>query len=40
MANTDNKCSDLDVADFHSNADDTFGLIFNKQKELQRASWL
>jgi len=35
MANTDNKCSDLDVQDFHSNVDDTLGLIFNKQKELQ-----
>lgn len=35
MANTDNKCSDLEVGDFYSNTEDTFGLIFNKQKELQ-----
>lgn len=35
MANSDNKCADLEVADFHSNAEDTFGLIFDKQKELQ-----
>jgi dimeric dUTPase (all-alpha-NTP-PPase superfamily) len=35
MANTDNKCSDLPVEDFYSGANDTFGLIYNKQKELQ-----
>lgn len=35
MANTDNTCSNLKVEDFHSNTKDTFGLIFNKQKELQ-----
>lgn len=35
MANTDNKCSDLEVKDFYSSTEDTFGLIFNKQKKLQ-----
>lgn len=35
MANTDNTCSNLKVEDFHSTTNDTFGLIFNKQKELQ-----
>jgi hypothetical protein len=35
MANADNKCSDLEVKDFHSNTEDTLGLLFNKQKELQ-----
>ena len=35
MANADNKCSDLEVQDFYNEAQDTFGLIYNKQKELQ-----
>ena len=35
MANTDNKCSDLNVEDFYTGVEDTFGLIYNKQKELQ-----
>lgn len=35
MANADNKCADLEVQDFHSEAEDTLGLIYNKQKELQ-----
>ena len=35
MANTDNKCSDLPVEDFYTGAQDTLGLIYNKQKELQ-----
>jgi len=35
MANSDNKCSDLNVEDFYTGATDTFGLIYNKQKELQ-----
>lgn len=35
MANSDNKCSNLEVQDFHSQAEDTLGLIYNKQKELQ-----
>lgn len=35
MANTDNKCSDLQVEDFYTGVNDTFGLIYNKQKELQ-----
>ena len=35
MANADNKCSDLEVEDFYEGAQDTFGLIYNKQKELQ-----
>jgi hypothetical protein len=35
MANTDNKCSELEVNDFHTGTEDTLGLIYNKQKELQ-----
>ncbi len=35
MANTDNKCADLPVEDFYTGAEDTLGLIYNKQKELQ-----
>lgn len=35
MANTDNKCADLNVEDFYNGTDDTFGLIYRKQKELQ-----
>ena len=35
MANTDNKCSDLPVEDFYKGVEDTLGLIYNKQKELQ-----
>ena len=35
MANSDNKCADLKVEDFHTGVEDTFGLIYNKQKELQ-----
>ena len=35
MANSDNKCAELEVQDFHTGVEDTLGLIFNKQKELQ-----
>lgn len=35
MANTENKCSDLEIKDFHSSTEDALGLIFEKQKELQ-----
>lgn len=35
MANSDNTCADLPVEDFHTGANDTFGLIYDKQKELQ-----
>lgn len=35
MANEDNQCADLEVKDFHSNVEDTFGMIYNKQRELQ-----
>ncbi len=35
MANADNQCSDLDVEDHYTNVKDTFGLVYNKQKELQ-----
>ena len=35
MANTDNKCADLDVEDFYTGTTDTLGLVYNKQKELQ-----
>jgi hypothetical protein len=38
MANTDNKCSDLEVKDFYEKSEDTLGLIYNKQKELQERS--
>ena len=36
MANADNKCADLEVKDFHADAEDTLGLIYNKQVELQK----
>jgi predicted DNA-binding protein YlxM (UPF0122 family) len=36
MANSDNKCSDLEVKDTYTDAKDTFGMIYNKQKELQQ----
>tara|TARA_B100001287_G_C22681854_1_gene530920 strand:- start:3442 stop:3951 length:510 start_codon:yes stop_codon:yes gene_type:complete len=36
MANADNKCADLEVQDFHAEAEDTLGLIYNKQVELQK----
>lgn len=37
MANSDNKCSDLEVKDFYTDVklEDTLGMIYNKQKELQ-----
>jgi hypothetical protein len=35
MANIDNKCADLQVEDFYTGVEDTLGLIYNKQKELQ-----
>lgn len=35
MANSDNKCADLEVEDFYSKSEDTLGMVFNKQKELQ-----
>tara|TARA_B100000900_G_scaffold247599_1_gene210648 strand:- start:2482 stop:2946 length:465 start_codon:yes stop_codon:yes gene_type:complete len=35
MANTDNKCANLEVQDHHKHAEDTFGLIYDKQRELQ-----
>jgi predicted DNA-binding protein YlxM (UPF0122 family) len=35
MANTENRCSDLEIKDFHSSTKDALGLIFEKQKELQ-----
>ena len=35
MANSDNQCSDLEVKDFHSDVKDTFGMVYNKQRELQ-----
>lgn len=37
MANSDNKCADLEVTDFYSESRDTLGLIYNKQKELQES---
>ena len=36
MANTDNKCADLPVEDFRTGVNDTLGLIYNKQAELQK----
>jgi len=36
MANSDNQCSDLEVKDHYTNVKDTFGMIYNKQKELQK----
>ena len=35
MANADNQCSDLKVEDHYKNTNDTFGMTYNKQKELQ-----
>lgn len=35
MANTDNKCADLEVKDYYSESNDTLGMVYNKQKELQ-----
>ena len=35
MANTDNKCADLEVKDYYSGSTDTLGMVYNKQKELQ-----
>ena len=35
MANSDNKCADLNVEDFYTGVEDTLGLVYNKQKELQ-----
>lgn len=35
MANTDNKCSDLNINDYYSSTKDTLGLLLEKQKELQ-----
>lgn len=35
MANSDNKCADLNVEDHYTETKDTLGLIYNKQKELQ-----
>tara|TARA_B100000900_G_C20518024_1_gene690928 strand:+ start:799 stop:1263 length:465 start_codon:yes stop_codon:yes gene_type:complete len=35
MANEDNQCADLEVKDFHSDVQDTFGMVYNKQRELQ-----
>lgn len=36
MANSDNKCSDLNVKDYSQEITDTFGFIYNKQIELQQ----
>jgi hypothetical protein len=35
MANSDNTCAKLEVTDHYGESNDTFGLIYNKQKELQ-----
>lgn len=35
MANSDNKCADLEVQDFYTDVKDTLGLVYNKQIELQ-----
>lgn len=35
MANEDNQCADLEVKDYYSESKDTFGMIYNKQRELQ-----
>ena len=35
MANEDNQCADLEVKDHYSEGKDTFGMIYNKQRELQ-----
>ncbi len=36
MANSDNKCADLEVKDHHIDSSDSLGLIYNKQIELQK----
>ena len=36
MANSDNKCADLEVTNFYDTDNDTLGLIYNKQIELQK----
>lgn len=36
MANSDNKCADLNVKDYSQEITDTFGFIYNKQVELQQ----
>lgn len=36
MANSDNKCADLNVKDYSQEIDDTLGFIYNKQVELQK----
>lgn len=35
MANEDNQCADLEVKDHYTEGKDTFGMIYNKQRELQ-----
>jgi predicted DNA-binding protein YlxM (UPF0122 family) len=35
MANSDNKCADLNVKDYTQEISDTLGFIYNKQVELQ-----
>lgn len=35
MANSDNKCADLNVKDYSQEISDTLGFIYNKQVELQ-----
>ena len=35
MANSDNKCADLNVKDYSQDISDTLGFIYNKQVELQ-----
>ena len=35
MANEDNQCADLEVKDHYLEGKDTFGMIYNKQRELQ-----
>lgn len=35
MANSDNKCADLQVKDYSQEIEDTLGFIYNKQVELQ-----
>ena len=36
MANSDNKCSDLNIKDYSQEIDDTLGFIYDKQVELQK----
>jgi len=36
MANSDNKCADLNVKDYSQEITDTLGFIYNKQVELQQ----